>query len=154
MEMISEHISYDEATKSQAATRNNISNNPDPMELENMKLTAEKIFEPVRNHFGVPIAISSFFRNSYVNAVIGGARNSQHSTGEAMDIDADTFDKVTNRQIFDFIRENLEFDQLIWEFGNSENPGWVHASYRQGNNRKMILRAMSEGGRTKYIPFV
>lgn len=150
MEKISEHISYSEATKSQQAERLGISNKPNSEQLEAMKLVANNVFEVVRNHFNVPIGISSFFRNAGVNAMIGGARNSQHCIGEAIDIDADIFGGVTNKQIFDYIRKNLVFDQLIWEFGDDESPAWVHVSLKKNDNRKQVLKAKTVQGKTIY----
>ncbi len=88
-----------------------------------------------------------------MNAVIGGSKNSQHTKGQAIDMDADVFGVVTNREIFDFILHNLEFDQLIWEFGNEENPGWVHASYVKGNNRMEVLKATRINYRIVYHPY-
>ncbi len=149
MDNISEHITYLEATKSQQAVRCGIKNNPNPDELASMRILANKVFEPLRLYFGKPIGISSFYRNAGVNAMIGGSRTSQHCKGEAMDIDADIFGGVTNKQIFDYIRKNLDFDQLIWEFGTNENPAWVHVSYSK-NNRKQVLISELKDGKTYY----
>ena len=120
---ISKHISYKEATQSQTAVRKGINNEPDAYQLQNMQVLAEKVFEPLREHFGVPIAINSFFRSQKLNKAIGGAAGSQHTQGRAIDID-DTLGGVSNKQMFDWIRENLDYDQLIWEFGNNSNPDW------------------------------
>jgi len=150
---ISDHITYAEATKSQVAVRYNLKNVPNQEQLENMTLTAEKIFEPVREFFNYPIAVTSFFRAPAVNAAAGGARNSQHSTGQAMDIDADVLGKITNKQVFDYIRENLEFDQLIWEFGDENQPDWVHVSYNKVVNRRQILRSLKQNYKTIYTSF-
>lgn len=151
MENISNHITFAEATKSQQAIRLGVENIPDAFELKAMKNLAEKVFEPLRLHVGKPIAITSFYRNKKVNKLIGGAVNSQHTTGEAMDIDADVFGGLTNKDIFDYIKSNLTFDQLIWEFGNENNPDWVHVSLSvSGNNRKQILVAKKINGKTVY----
>jgi len=150
---ISDHITYAEATKSQVAVRYNLKNVPNQEQLENMTLTAEKIFEPVREFFNYPIAVTSFFRAPAVNPAAGGARNSQHSTGQAMDIDADVLGKITNKQVFDYIRENLEFDQLIWEFGDENQPDWVHVSYNKVVNRRQILRSLKQNYKTIYTSF-
>lgn len=141
MSQISAHISYAEATKSQAAVRAKIDNSPNESQLAAMKLVAEKCFEPLRKYHGKPIAITSFFRNEKVNKLVGGSATSQHMKGEAMDIDADVFNNgITNKQIFDWLKANVEFDQLIWEYGNKQNPDWVHVSYRaDGKNRNQIL---------------
>ena len=139
MERISKHISYVEATISQTAIRKKIDNTPTKEQLASMVLVAEKCFEPVRNYFRVPIKISSFFRSEKLNKAVGGARNSQHTKGEAIDIQGTG--KITNKMIFDYIKDNLEFDQLIWEFGTKTNPAWVHVSYSAKKNRKQILYA-------------
>lgn len=154
MENISKHITYAEATKSQVAVRRGLDNTPNEVELKNMKHVAENIFEPLRAEKGIPVAVTSFFRSRKVNQKIGGSVNSQHCKGEAMDLDADVFGGWTNSEIFDFIRLNLEFDQLIWEFGNEFNPEWVHVSLkREGKNRKQILVAYIEDEETKYKPY-
>lgn len=139
MSNISEHITLAEAIKSQTAIRKGIDNTPNSDQIAAMKLVAEKVFEPIRNHFGVPIGVSSFFRSQKLNKAIGGAASSQHTKGEAIDIDGDIFGGVSNRAIFDFVRLNLEWDQLIWEYGDSYNPSWVHVSYKAIGNRRQIL---------------
>ena len=147
---ISKHISYKEATQSQTAIRKGINNEPDAYQLQNMQLLAEKVFEPLREHFGVPIAINSFFRSQKLNKAIGGATGSQHTQGRAIDID-DTLGGVSNKQMFDWIRENLDFDQLIYEYGDSVNPAWVHISYvSESENRKRVLKASKKNGKTIY----
>lgn len=139
MEKISKYCSYEEATKSQTAIRNKIDNKPNTEEINNMKYVASKVFDKVREHFGIPLKVSSFFRCKKLNTAVGGSVTSQHMTGEAIDIDADG-SSITNAQVFDYIKNNLEFDQLIWEFGNKKNPAWVHVSLkRSGKNRKQIL---------------
>lgn len=149
MEKISEHITYGEAIKSQVAIREGIDNTPTANQLKAMKLVAEKVFEPLRKALGFPIFISSFFRCAILNSMIGGASNSQHTKGEAMDLDKDGF----NAQIFHYIKNNLTFDQLIWEFGDSNEPDWVHVSYSANGNRREVLRAIRKNGKTVYIPF-
>lgn len=138
---ISENITYAEAFKSQQAARLKIKNTTnDPEILKNMKHVADNVFEPIRKRFGLPIGISSFYRSPKLNEAIKGSSSSQHMTGEAIDIDADIFGGLTNKEIFDFAKENLEYDQLIWEFGTTKNPAWVHVSLkRNGKNRKQIL---------------
>lgn len=151
--VISNNITYAEATKSQSAIRHGIDNTPNEVQLSNMKTVAEEVFEPLRKFYNTPIAITSFFRSVELNKKIKGSKTSQHCTGEAMDIDGDVFGKVTNKQIFDFIKSNLDFDQLIWEFGNDSNPDWVHVSYSKEKNRKEILRAKNLNGKTVYIKY-
>ena len=149
--MISEHISYKEGTYSNTAIRRGINNTPDDEQLANMELIAEKIFEPLRAHVGGPIKINSFFRSPELNKAIGGSSKSQHCKGQAMDID-DTFGKMTNAEMYHWIKDNLDFDQMIWEFGDDDNPNWVHVSYVSDvSNRNRCLKAYKEEGKTKYI---
>ena len=134
---ISKHISLTEATKSNSAIRLGIPNIPSSTELEAMSFVAENIFEPIREHFGIPIGISSFYRSKELNSKIpGSSTTSQHCKGEAIDIDADIYGGVTNKEIYDFVKNNLEFDQLIDEF----NLAWVHVSLKKSGNRKQILK--------------
>ena len=148
---LSTHLDLSEVTRSESAKRNGISNMPTPEHIENFKLLAEKIFEPVREHFGVPIRISSGYRSKELNAKIGGSATSQHCKGQAVDIDMDAT-TITNKQVFDYIKDNLPFDQLIWELGNEDNPDWVHVSYVL-KPRKQILKAFKMNGATKYFPY-
>jgi hypothetical protein len=149
---LSEHLDLSEVIRSESAKRKGISNMPTPEHIANFKLLAENIFEPIRNHFRVPIIISSGYRSNELNADIGGSLTSQHCTGEAIDVDMDgTPHGVTNRMVFDFIKNNLEFDQLIYEFGTPENPDWVHVSYESsGLQRKQVLKASRVNGKTVY----
>lgn len=153
---LSKNLTLHEMTRSETAKRKGVSNEPTPQHIENMKVLAEKIFEPIRRHFNSPIYISSGYRSAALNKVTPGAsKTSQHSSGEAMDIDMDnTGSKVTNTEIFNWIKDNLKFDQLIWEFGNETNPDWVHVSYKvDGTQRGQILRAKKGVLGTKYVPF-
>ena len=152
---ISEHLDLSELIRSESAKRNGISNMPTEAHIANLKLLAEKIFEPIRNNFRCPIHVSSGYRSKELNSKIGGATTSQHSSGEAIDLDMDgTPNGVTNKMIFDYIYKNLDFDQLIWEFGTNENPDWVHVSYEStGKQRKQVLKAYKENGKTKYKPY-
>jgi hypothetical protein len=154
MERISEHISYKEATRSITAVRNGIKNVPNEKQLRNMKLIAQKVFEPLRDFIGAPIKVESFFRSRELNTKIGGSQNSQHMKGQAIDIDDDyARGRYTNTDMFNYIAENLEFDQIIWEFGNYHNPAWVHVSYKPQNNRKRISIAYRMNGYTQYKHF-
>jgi hypothetical protein len=152
---LSKHLSLAEVTRSDSAKRNGISNEPTAEHLNNFKLLAEKVFEPIREHFKVPIHISSGYRSLALNKKIGGSLTSQHCSGEAIDIDMDgSASGVTNAQVFKYIKDNLNFDQLIWEFGTSSNPDWVHVSYEStGKQRKQILKAVKVGGKTSYVPY-
>lgn len=152
---ISKHLSLAEVSRSETAKRKGINNTPSGEHLENFKKLAENIFEPIREHFAVPIHISSGYRSKELNASIGGASSSQHCQGEAVDIDMDGSPSgVSNADVFKYIKDNLTFDQLIWEFGTDKNPDWVHVSYEStGKQRKQILKAVKSGGKTSYVPF-
>ena len=116
-----------------------------------MKLTAEKIFEPLRSWVGGPIKVNSFFRSPELNEKIGGSKTSQHCKGQAIDID-DVFGHKTNAEMYAWIKENLNFDQMIWEFGTDMNPNWVHVSYvSDEDNRNRCLKAYKDKyNKTKY----
>ena len=147
---ISKHISYKEAVYSRTATRRDITNNPNAEQMENMVTIAEEVFEPLRMWVGGPVKINSFFRSPELNKAIGGSGKSQHCHGQAIDLD-DTFGRATNAEMFEFIKEHLDFDQMIWEFGDDENPNWVHVSYvSEKENRNRCLKAYKENGRTNY----
>ena len=148
--MISKHISYKEGVHSNTAIRRGIDNTPTDDQLYFMEIVAEEVFEPLREWVGGPIKINSFYRCPALNTAIGGSATSQHCKGQAMDID-DTFGKATNAEIYNFIKENLDFDQMIWEFGDDDNPAWVHVSYVSAEkNRNRCLKAYKENGKTKY----
>ena len=149
--MISNHISYKEGVYSTTATRRGINNVPNDEQLSNMELIAEKVFEPLRKYVGGPIKINSFFRSEKLNKRIGGSSKSQHCKGQAMDID-DTLKVVANSDMYNYIKNNLDFDQLIWEFGDDENPNWIHVSYvSEEDNRRRCLRAYRKNRKTKYM---
>ena len=150
MKKISEHISYKEAVRSDTADRLNIINIPGETELDNMSTISEKIFEPLRSHVGGPIRINSFFRSVELNKAIGGSSTSQHCKGQAFDLD-DSYGCMSNAEMYKFVKDNLDFDQMIWEFGDNENPNWIHISYvSQEKNRNRCLKAWKEHGRTRY----
>jgi hypothetical protein len=150
---LSPNLDLAEVTRSESAKRHGISNQPTPEHIKNFKLVADKIFQPIRDHFKVPIRISSGYRSKALNEKIGGSLTSQHCTGEAIDIDMDGT-SITNAQIFNFIKDNLPFDQLIWEFGTDKNPDWVHVSYEStGKQRKQILKAVRKNGKVAYEPY-
>lgn len=151
MEKLSKYVSLSEVTRSDNAKRLGISNNPTDEHKENLKLVCSEIFDKVREHFDKPIGISSGYRSKELNdATPGSSNKSHHCTGQALDIDADMFGGLTNKQIFEYIHNNLEYNQLIWEFGDSVNPDWVHASYVKGNNKKQTLRAFRRNGKVIY----
>jgi len=145
---ISKHLSFEECVYSSTAEKMGIRNdNPNLSVIENMKELANSVFEPIRDHFKAPIHVSSVFRSLSLNQAVKGSITSQHCSGNAMDIDSK---KPTNKEIFDYIKENLEFDQLIWEFGNDKEPDWVHVSYSKEKNRKQILKSIKTNGKTNY----
>ena len=149
--MISKHISYKEGVHSITAIRKGIDNEPNEEQLANMKLVANNVFEPLRVFLNGPIKVNSFFRSPDLNKAIGGSTKSQHCKGQAIDID-DTYGKATNAEMYWWIKENLDFDQMIWEFGNNNNPDWVHVSYvSPDKNRNRCLKAYREDGKTKYM---
>ena len=141
--------------KSRTATRLGLSNSPNEEHVKNMQALAENIFQPLRDYFGVPIHISSGYRSEALNKAIGGSKSSQHCKGQAMDIDRDGYSQPNNAQIFEYIKNNLDFDQMIWEFGTQQNPEWVHVSHkRDGKNRAELLVAYKTSyGKTKYRQF-
>ena len=149
--MISEHISYKEGVRSNTATRLGIDNTPNNEQLDCMEKIAEEVFEPLRAYVGGPIKINSFFRCPELNKAIGGSSKSQHCKGQAMDID-DTFGRMTNAEMYHWIKDYLDFDQMIWEFGDDDNPDWVHISYvSPEDNRNRCLKAYKDKGKTKYM---
>jgi hypothetical protein len=153
MTEISKNVTYAEAIKSQTATRLGLENTPNEEQLENMKKVANECFQKAREHFGVPIAVTSFFRSPEVNRAIGGSTTSEHCQGKAMDIDADVFGGVSNSDLFHFFKDNCEFNQLIWEYGNDNNPDWVHISFNEGGNKNQILKVYRQNGRSVYVPY-
>tara|TARA_R110000737_G_scaffold351956_1_gene395893 strand:- start:826 stop:1293 length:468 start_codon:yes stop_codon:yes gene_type:complete len=147
---ISEHITYNESIKSSTAIRKGIKNIPTEYELQNMGLVAEKVFEPLREWVKGPIKITSFFRCEELNKTIGGSSKSQHCEGRAIDVD-DIYNYKSNAEMFYFIKNNLNFDQLIWEYGNSHNPDWVHLSFiSKTQNRQRVLQAFRVNNKTEY----
>lgn len=150
---LSKNLSLSEMIRSESAKRKNMSNMPSDVHLANMKKLATNVFQPIREHFNQPIHISSGYRSLALNKAIKGAATSQHCSGEAIDIDMDGT-SITNAQIFNYIKDNLVFDQLIWEFGTDKNPDWVHVSYESnGEQRKQILKAIKKNGKTSYINY-
>ena len=151
---LSKNLTLSEVTKSNTAINLGIKNEPNAEQLENLKTIANEVFQKIRDHFGVPIKVSSGFRSEALNKKVGGSKTSDHMKGCALDIDMDGIPgNVTNRDIFNYIKNNLVFRQLIWEFGNANNPDWVHVSYVKGDNKKEILKAIKKGKKTIYVPY-
>jgi zinc D-Ala-D-Ala carboxypeptidase len=140
---LSKHVTLAEFENSPTATTHGINNKMNESQIASAKLLCENVFEPLRLYLNIPIKISSGFRSVQVNRKIGGSTSSQHCKGEAMDIKIDA-------KGFYFIKDKLEFDQLIWEFGNDEQPSWVHVSYKKSGNRKQVLKATKRNGKTIY----
>lgn len=148
--IISDHITYAEAIHSNTAKRKRIDNTPNPTQVDAMKLTAERVFEPLREWVGGPIKVNSFFRSVALNEAIGGVSSSQHCKGQAIDLD-DVYGRKSNAEMYHWIKENICFDQLIWEFGTDMNPNWIHVSYvSKEDNRNRCLKAYKESYKTKY----
>jgi zinc D-Ala-D-Ala carboxypeptidase len=149
----SKHISWKEATGSATAKKLEIDNTPNDEQLNNMQDLAEDLFEPLRERVGEPILINSFFRCEELNkAISGSATTSQHIKGCAIDLDAT---KISNCELFYIIKNEFEFDKLIWELGDDNNPDWIHVSYVKGNNRGLVYQAKRKPGKgfTTYHPF-
>ena len=142
---LSAHVTLKEFQVSGIATLRGIKNEMSLSQIESAKLLCESVFEPLRLYLNTPIQISSGFRSLQVNKMIGGAKTSQHIKGEAMDLQI-------GAKGFYFIKDKLNFDQLIWEFGNDENPQWVHVSFSK-RNRKQVLKATKKNGKTKYSSY-
>ena len=145
---LTKNLTLKEACRSESAKRLGIDNSPAQDQLDNLKITAEKIFQPIRDHFKCPVYVSSMFRSPELNNFLRlASKTSLHMSGQAIDIDMDGTD-VSNEEIFNFVKDNLEFDTLIWEF---EGPRWVHISYREGNNRNQVLESYKDDyGLTAY----
>ena len=141
MKKISKHISYKEATGSNYAKQNGIKNKPDDEQVENMQLLAEKVFEPLREWVDAPIKVNSMFRSLELNSALKGSKTSSHMKGEAMDITS--MGGKSNLEMFHWIKDNLDFDQIIWEFG--KEPKWLHVSYNKDKNRKQVLVTKKRG---------
>jgi zinc D-Ala-D-Ala carboxypeptidase len=151
---LSKNLTLKECTKSQTAARLGIKNEPGEREVLNLKQIAEHVFQPIRDHFGVPIYVSSGYRSTKLNTAIGGSSTSQHCQGRALDLDADVFGKISNAEIFHYIKDCLDFDQLIWELGDDSNPAWVHVSYNSPTeNRGRVLKATRRSSATVYSPW-
>ena len=148
--MLSKNLSLAEVTKSATAIKHGIANEPTQEHLQNLKSVAENVFQPIREHFAMPVGVSSGYRSNALNDLIGGSKRSQHSKGEALDLDADIYGGITNSDIFEFIKNHLDYDQLIYEFGTDEEPAWVHVSYKSEGNRREVLKAYKANGQTKY----
>lgn len=153
---LSEHFTLAELTPSSTAKRLGIKNDPTPEHLECLKTLSTNVLDKVREHFDKPIWVSSGYRSKDLNdATPGSSPTSQHCLGEAADLDQDGRGTgVSNKMVFDYIKDHLEFDQLIWEFGTDANPDWVHVSFSKKRKRKQVLKAVRVKGKTQYIPYL
>jgi len=146
---LSENFSLVELTKSQTAERKGIDNTPSTEHQENLKSLCEMVLQPVRDHFSRVVTISSGYRSEELCLAIGSKTTSQHAKGEAADFE---IYGLSNKELADYINENLDYDQLILEYWKESDPnsGWVHCSFSLNGNRKQYLKAYKENGRTKY----
>ena len=146
---LSENFSLLELTKSQTAERKGIDNTPSTEHQENLKSLCTSILQPVRDHFSRVVSISSGYRSEALCLAIGSKITSQHAKGQAADFE---IFGLSNKELADYIHQNLDYDQLILEYWKESDPnsGWVHCSYNEGDNRKQYLKAYKENGRTKY----
>ncbi len=150
---LSKNFNLVELTKSQTAERKGIPNDPSPDHQENLRLLCERVLQPVRDHFNHVVSVSSGYRSPALCQAIGSKTTSQHAKGEAADFE---IFGVSNKELADYINENLEYDQLILEYWQESDPnsGWVHCSYSENNNRKQYLKAFKIDGSTKYESMV
>ena len=150
MRYISKYISWSEAVKSKTAEKHEIENTPNENQIQEMKKLAKNIFEPLRQWAGHPIRVNSFFRSPELCLKLKSKATSQHTKGQAIDIDS--LGNKSNAELFNYIKDNLSFDQLIWEFGDDENPDWIHVSFvNENSNRGNILKAIKDNKKTKYV---
>lgn len=146
---LSKHVTRSEFERSETAINRGIDNSMNEFEIERAKLVCENCFEPIRAKVGAPIRINSGFRSAALNrAIKGSSTTSQHSLGEAIDLD------LHDRDLFEWVIDNVEFDQLIFEGGTTDRADWFHISYRKGRLRKQVLRMVKKGGKSTYIPYV
>jgi D-alanyl-D-alanine dipeptidase len=144
---LSDHVTRAEFEHSPTALKHGISNEMSLEQIERAKLVCVNCFEPIRAYLKKPIRVNSGFRSLLLNKKIGGSKTSQHCKGEALDLD------LHDRKLFNWIIDNVDFDQLIYEFGTDTQADWFHISYSKGKNRKQVLRAVKRAGKTVYIPY-
>ena len=146
---LTENFSLLELTKSQTAERKGIDNTPSPAHRDNLKSLCTRILQPIRDHFNRVVSVSSGYRSPELCTAIGSKTTSQHAKGEAADFE---IFGLSNKELADYIHQNLDYDQLILEYWKESDPnsGWVHCSYRDGDNRNQYLKAYKKNGSTKY----
>lgn len=145
---LSPHVTLAEFENSPTAVKHGISNKMNAQQIEKAKLVCVNCFEPIRAYLKKPIRVNSGFRSLLLNKKIGGSKTSQHCKGEALDLD------LHDRKLFNWIIDNVQFDQLIYEFGTDTAADWFHISYSPVKNRKQVLRAVKRAGKTVYIPYI
>ncbi len=145
---LTKNFSLIELVSSETATRRNIDNTPNSEVIYNLALVCINVMQPIRDWYGQAINITSGYRSPKLNKAIGGSLTSDHCYGRAIDF---TVPKHDFKKVFEFIKSNLQFDQLIWEFGDDIAPNWIHVSYRESGNRKQVLKAVKQNGVTKYL---
>jgi hypothetical protein len=146
---LSKSFTLNELTKSQEATRLGIDNTPNEEHIENLKILCEKILQPIRDFYGMPVSVSSGYRSAALCEAVGSSSKSQHTKGQAADFE---IFGVANKDLADFVVKNLDYDQCILEFWNENEPnsGWVHCSFNASGNRKQFLKAEKLNGRVVY----
>ena len=146
---LSENFTLNELTKSQEAIRLGIDNKPSDVQITNLMLLCTHILQPIRNHFKLPVSISSGYRSMALCEAIGSSSGSQHAKGQAADFEIFS---LPNKEVSDWIVKNLDYDQCILEFWNPNDPnsGWIHCSYNNAGNRKQYLKASKENGKIIY----
>jgi uncharacterized protein YcbK (DUF882 family) len=148
---LTQNFTLSEMTKSETALRHGMANDPSETEIENLRLLCEKVLQPVRDYYGMGVKVNSGFRHPLVNAKVGGSTTSDHCKGMAADIE---IPGIPNAELAEWIAEHLEFRQLILEFYTVGVPdsGWVHVSYNPADNKKQVLTATKQNGKTVYLP--
>ena len=149
------NISLDELIKSQVAERKGINNNPSPMQIENLKALAVNILQPIRSQFDKPLIISSGFRCAQLCLEIGSSINSEHCADNKSAAADFEIPGIDNKELAEWIKSNLEYNQLILEFYREGEPssGWVHCSYSTDLNKKQSLIAYRQDNKVQYRPW-
>jgi uncharacterized protein YcbK (DUF882 family) len=148
---LTQNFTLSEMTKSETALRHGMANDPSETEIENLRVLCENVLQKVRDHYGMGVKVNSGFRHPLVNAKVGGSTTSDHCKGFAADIE---IPGIPNAELAEWIAEHLEFRQLILEFYTPGVPdsGWVHVSYNPADNKKQVLTATKQNGKTVYLP--
>jgi len=150
---LSENFTLQELIYSDTAIRKSIPNEPNEEQIENLKIVCENILEPIRSNFKAPVVVSSGYRSAAVCEAVGSSSKSQHTKGQAADFE---IFGIPNKDVADWIVNNIDYDQCILEFWNEKEPnsGWVHCSFNSAGNRKQYLKASKENGKVVYSPMI